>query len=397
MPNKNENIVPSDKKIYPLLEPPNVSIFNQIYATSDIMSHSLNKNSQINSNDSNTPYNNKPILDHLNQTKNKINKEESSKHLNDLNIKNNILAVDENECKDRKINNVLYMVKKPKMVTSQEKLQNEINAIVNPINTTNDENKNDNNNTVIINDIDHIKVPYLNDEENECDCEFYLIPYDSLKSTIKSCQSINRDVIKLTTKNYSQKAASIYKDYNLEKKPKSTSDINPLLNPDSITKHGIPIKYINKKSKSMPLVSGNIKELKGEEYQKTGEKLKSKSKSTVELNQMYYHNSVKDNYNKYLSESYDVKAISLGNLKFHTAFQKRNINEPLMINGYAPKTKSKSLISYSKNNKNEPSYEEKRLKPYHSYSSYSSLLSSYPSYTFDVILIYIFKYIILFN
>jgi len=323
----------------------------------------------------------------------------SSKNLiklsnNKINEINNILDLDLKECENKNIDNILYIVKKPNIgLISEDRFYNEIvNNEVNNVTQPSDLDeikKEKVKKSIIIENLNAAKNPH-SEKENECDSEFYLVPYDSLKSTIKHCQTINKDIIKLTSRDYPKKAATIYKEYYLDKTSKSTPalnsrsllqsklDLNSYLDLKSIKKNKIPIKYIN----------SSTPEFLNENNNKEGKKLSRSIKS--HLNRAYYYNSINDNYKKYEND-YDIKTISLGNLKFHTAFHRNSINNSsLMINGCGSKLKTKSAMEINKN-ENELTYEEKRLKPYHSYSSYSSILSSYPSYTYDVI-IYIYIY-----
>ncbi|OUM57562.1 hypothetical protein PIROE2DRAFT_17423, partial [Piromyces sp. E2] len=392
LPNKNENVIPKKPIDYPLLEPPNVSILNQVFVTSDIMSQSINKDSSIKDNN---PTNKSCLMNKLNNhannnedssvndinTTNKLGSikklhqlnstSRSNKNLTDSsNIKTNHLYdfsdLDEKEYEKENIDNVLYVVKKPNIgLISDNKLyheimNNEVNDTTQQLNNDNGKEEKKNKKTsLIMESVDATKNPH-SEKENECDSEFFLIPYNSLKSTIKHCQVINKDVNKLTNRNYPKKAATLYKDYY---------------------RGGIPIKFISSSTPEYLNRNYNDNDNNNNKLKEVG-KLKSSTKS--HLNQLYYYNSVIDNYHKYNSD-YNIKAISLGNLKFHTAFQKNALqNNSLMINGHAPKSRAKSTNEINSKNENQLTYEEKRLKPYHSYSSYSSILSSYPSYTYNV-------------
>ncbi|ORX46668.1 hypothetical protein BCR36DRAFT_297118, partial [Piromyces finnis] len=385
LPCKNEKVIPKKPKYYPLMEPPNVSICNQIYVTSNLLSN--NKNSSMEENQKKLKSNNK--LYQINgYSKNNIMISSNESELNDV--------LDEEEyLEKKKINNILYIVKKPNIgLMSENKLYNEIidtEVINNTPSTKVDEKgkeKKNKKSSVIIESVEATLNPHSK-KENECDADFYLIPYDSLKTTIKYCQTINKDVKKLTTKNYVDKTATIYKDYYLEKQPKSTSELktNTRYDDDDLEyirlmkKHKIPIKHINSLTATLFSSEFPNKNINKEQQEKP-KKITNLEKS--HLNQAYYYNSIRDNTMEYLNKDYDINPIPLGNSKFHTLLQKNGLgNEPLMINGHNPKTKSLSEVEINKNKENGLSYEEKRLIPYHSYSSYSSLLSSYPSFTLE--------------
>ncbi|ORX87686.1 hypothetical protein BCR32DRAFT_264105 [Anaeromyces robustus] len=384
------------------------------------MTHSLNNNeNKIKNNDENknNDNDNNEKLSINNNNNNNDYKLNKIRIKNDLSSENNVLDIDEEKIKKNNIENIIYVLKKPNIGhISDHKIYNELinseidnkkngknknNVLIienkNSIDTNftynddgnnnnNIENKNNNNNNNnnnenenkndIENENKNDKENIINNnkiEKNHSDCDCYLIPYQSLKTTIKACQNINRGIKKLNNELYSQKATTIYKDYYL-----NTDNNKSIINSDNKSfkkneKNNVPIKHIISKSKN---------KLKYVSFDN-----EHKSKSINDIYRNYYYNSVNDNYEKYKNDLYDVKAISLGNLKFHTLFQKKKEDKPLMINGYSSNIKAKSTLEL-KSCKKSLTYEEKRLKPYHSYSSYSSILSSYPSYTFDQDVLY---------
>jgi len=418
LPNKNENVIPNKSGLYPLLEPPNVSILNQVYATSDLMSNPLYKNdsgTNTTPTDTSTP--------RTAQTANKMkkasivtNNDDNVKNENnesyDTNIKSssetpsNVTKSNKEKLENKTINNVLYMIKMPKVGTiSKNKLYHEI--IPKELESRDPNALKNGKKNVILNS-HQAELNSLSSERtkgNEGDAEFYLIPYTSLKQTIRQCQKINRGITKLRTPDYPKKAATIFQEYYLAKKPTSTasesylnsktSTDDPKLNLKKQNKrktinkmHDLAIKYI---SASSPDILDRKEKEKEEEEKEKEEEIKKLSTSTKNhLNRAYYYNSVNDNRNQYENNNgYDIKVVELGNLKFHTAFQKSGTQhrEPLMVNGCGyPKSRVKSANDI---NKKDPSYEEKWLKPYHSYSSFSSILSSYPSYSHNVIILII--------